>query len=170
MNNPLSPVSTPGVDAAGFREAMSRVAGAVHLVTTEGRAGKAGLTATALAPVSDDPPMLLVCLNRASRTAALAKANGVFAVSTLGAGHRALADIFAGRTDEHGEMRFDHGSWVKGAEGQPLLADALASFVVRIVGIEPVATHFVVIGEVVAVERGQAHAGLVYVRRGFHAV
>ena len=50
-----------------FREAMSRLGAAVHIVTTAGPAGMAGFTATAVCSVSDAPPMLLVCLNRKSQ-------------------------------------------------------------------------------------------------------
>ena len=52
------------VDAAQFREAMSRLGAAVHVVTTAGPAGRAGVTATAVVSVSDQPATLLVCLNR----------------------------------------------------------------------------------------------------------
>ncbi len=160
-----SPVAAPL-----FREAMSRVAGAVHLIATDGPAGRAGLTATAMTSVSDDPPSLLVCLNRASRTGALLKANGAFSVNTLAAGQEPLADIFAGRTDLHGEARFAHGHWRPGPLGQPALADALASFAVRVEDIRPVATHFVVIGVIAAIGLGPDRPGLVYRRRAYRPV
>src|SRR3712207_7651316 len=54
------------LDAVLFREGMSRVAGAVHVVTTDGPAGRAGFTATAIAPVTDSPASLLVCVNTKS--------------------------------------------------------------------------------------------------------
>ena len=149
---------------------MSRVAGAVHLITTDGRGGKAGLTATAVASVSAAPPTLLVCLNRASRTTAVLQENGFFAVSTLGAGQQELANVFAGRTPAKGAARFDHGKWNAGAEGQPVLADALVSFTARVIEIRPVATHLIVIGEILEIGLGTAHAGLVYTRRAYHAV
>src|SRR5689334_610142 len=38
----------PGPDAVLFREGMSRVAAAVHVVTTDGPSGRAGFTATAV--------------------------------------------------------------------------------------------------------------------------
>jgi flavin reductase len=157
-------------EASAFREAMSRVAGAVHLITTDGPGGKAGLTATAVVSVSAEPPTLLVCLNKTSRVAAVVQDNGFFAVSTLGAEQQELAKIFAGRGLAKGEARFEHGKWELGAEGQPVLADALVSFTVRVVEIRPVATHLIVIGEVTRIALGAAHAGLVYTRRAYHSV
>lgn len=153
-----------------FREAMSRIAAATHLVTTNGAGGKAGLTATAVAPVSDAPASLLVCLNRESRTAAMIRENGIFAVNTLAAGHQELANVFAGRTHLHGLRRFDHGKWEAGARGLPVLSDALVSFSLAVASFTRVGTHDVVIGEVLEIRSAPSHAGLVYARRAFHAV
>ena len=72
----------PGV----FREAMSRLGAAVHVITTAGPGGKAGATATAVCSVSDAPPTLLMCLNRRSQTNPAVVENGVFCVNTLGDG------------------------------------------------------------------------------------
>ena len=88
------PVHT--VDAAPFREAMSRLGAAVHVITTAGPGGKAGATATAVCSVSDAPPTLLMCLNRRSQTNPVVVENGVFCVNTLGAGEAEIADLFAG--------------------------------------------------------------------------
>ncbi len=153
-----------------FRGAMSRVAGAVHLITTDGLAGRGGLTATAVTSVSDAPPTILVCLNQTSRTALILKQNMAFAVNTLGAGQQELANVFAGRTPAHGEARFTHGAWRQGVAGQPLLVDALVHFEARVIDFRPVASHFVVIGEILDIGLGHAHAGLVYARRAYHAV
>lgn len=153
-----------------FRDAMSRIAGAVHLIATDGPAGKAGLTATAFAPVSDAPPSLLVCLNRESRTAMMIRQNGVFSISTLAAGQQDLANVFSGRTHVHGERRFDHGKWDLGPLGVPVLADALVGFILKVNAIHAVASHDVVIGDLQEIALGSEHAGLVYTRRAFHAV
>ena len=86
------------VDATKFREAMSRLGAAVHVVTTAGPAGNAGFTATAVTSVSDEPATLLVCLKRRSRITPVLRANGVFCVNTLAADMQDIADLFAGRT------------------------------------------------------------------------
>ena len=90
------PVQT--VEVAPFREAMSRLGAAVHVVTTAGPGGKTGATATAVCSVSDAPPTLLVCLNRRSQTNPAVVENGVFCINTLGASGAEIADIFSGRT------------------------------------------------------------------------
>ena len=104
------PVRT--VDPAAFREAMSRLGAAVHIITTAGPGGKAGATATAVTSVSDAPPTVLMCLNRRSQTNPAVVENGVFCVNTLGAGEAQIADVFAGRSGVSGSDRFATGNWM----------------------------------------------------------
>ena len=111
------PVRT--VEPAPFREAMSRLGAAVHVITTAGPGGKTGATATAVCSVSDAPPTLLMCLNRRSQTNPAVVENGVFCVNTLGAGEAEIADIFAGRTGVTGSDRFDNGEWTTLSTGSP---------------------------------------------------
>ena len=49
----VAPGPVTSVEPLVFREAMSRLGAAVHVVTTAGAAGKSGFTATAVCSVSD---------------------------------------------------------------------------------------------------------------------
>src|SRR5262245_66357120 len=89
----IAPDPLKSVDGATFREAMSRLGAAVHVVTSAGPAGRTGFTATAVASVSDAPPTLLVCLNRRSISAPLPNANRVVCVNTPPAGGEAVAGL-----------------------------------------------------------------------------
>ncbi len=157
----------PEVDAQAYRDAMSEIASPVHLIATDGPAGLAGMTVTALASVSDHPPTLLVCVNRHSPSAQRFIANGVFSVSSLGADDRPLADIFAGRTHEHFAEKFAHGQWSPGATGAPVLATALATFDCRLIEVKDVSTHHVLFGAVESVTRRDEGASLLYHRRAY---
>lgn len=161
-----SPVLAP----EQFREAMSRVAGSVHLVTTDGAAGRAGLTATAVTSVSDAPPTLLLCLNHASRTLAILRENGRFAVNALCATDEPIARVFAARAAGDGMSRFQNGDWSTGAFGQPLLASALAGFELELAELKPVASHVVAIGEIRSIRLGASAPALVYARRTYFGV
>ncbi len=81
-----------------FRDAMSRLGAAVNIVTTDGPAGLAGFTASAVCSVTDSPPTLLVCLNRNASVWPVFQANGQLCVNTLAAGHEALSGLFGGKT------------------------------------------------------------------------
>lgn len=153
-----------------YREGMSRLVSAVNLVATDGPAGLAGFTATAVTSVSDDPPTLLVCMHKSAQSCARLLANGVFSVNTLGPGGQDLANVFAGRTGVHLDARFASGRWERGATGVPVLADAVVSFACRLADIKDVATHHVLFGDVVDVRMAPVGRSLAWVHRGFHEV
>ena len=155
------------VPRALFRDAMSRVAAAVHIVSTDGPAGLAGITASAVTSVSDQPPMMLACINKTSHSGPRFLANGVFCINTLSAGDQALAEVFAGRTGLHLDARFQPGLWRRLATGAPVLASAIAVFDCRVINIHDAATHHVMIGEIVAVHIGGAGRCLAYHDRGY---
>jgi flavin reductase len=165
----VGPEHITTVDAAQFREAMSQLGAAVHVVTTAGSAGIAGFTATAVASVSDQPATLLVCLNRRSQVSPILQQNRVLCVNTLCAGMDSLADVFAGRTRVPMAERFNTGSWGELSTGSPVLNDAVVACDCRVIEIKAVATHNVVFAGVVAV-RLKPGPALVYHERAYKQV
>ncbi len=149
---------------------MAQVASAVHVVTTIGPAGRLGMTATAVASVSDKPPTVLVCIERSSRTLAAIEASGVFCVNTLPGHLVETAEIFANRRALQGEERFAAGEWGELVTGSPVLRGALAAFDCRLVASHDIATHRVLVGEVVGLGGAAQGGSLIYRRRQFEAV
>jgi flavin reductase (DIM6/NTAB) family NADH-FMN oxidoreductase RutF len=147
---------------------MSRVAAAVHVVTTDGPAGRGGFTATAVTPVTDSPASLLVCANTAGRSVQALLANQVFCVNTLSAADLEIAEVFSGRKDIRGQDRFSVGEWETLASGAPVLRTGLVSFDCRLSDARIVATHHVLIGEIVAIRLGEKRPALVYRERLYH--
>jgi flavin reductase len=150
------------VEQKAFREAMSRLGAAVHVITTDGPSGKTGFTATAVCSVSDSPPTLLVCLNRGATSMPILRGNGVFCVNTLRAGDEIVADTFAGRTQVAREARFDTGQWAKLATGSPALMSAVIACDCRVIEIKAVASHDIYFGMVEAIHQGEPGPALVY--------
>jgi flavin reductase len=153
-----------------FREAMSRLGAAVHVVTTAGPGGKSGFTATAVCSVSDKPASLLVCLNRRSQNAVILRTNGVFCVNTLPAEDEAVADCFAGRTGKFMEGRFEMGQWGVLKTGSPVLETAVVACDCRVQEIKQMASHDVIFGAVEAVRLGSPREALVYHDRAYKRV
>jgi flavin reductase (DIM6/NTAB) family NADH-FMN oxidoreductase RutF len=166
---PTPPVVLPH-DRALYREGMSRIAAAVNLITTDGPAGLAGFTATAMTSVSDDPPTLLVCMHISAQSRPRLLANGVFCVNTLAASGAGLADIFAGRTGKHLDQRFEHGVWERLVTGSPVLQDAAVAFDCRLLDVKDVSTHHVLFGEVVSVRLGGQVESLAWLHRGYRTL
>jgi len=155
----------PFVTATSFREAMSRFAGAVNIITTDGPAGRAGFTATAACGVTDTPPTILVCVNDASSVGAAFRANNAICVNTVGPEHEPLAMLFGGKTPS--EERFAAAAWRRGASGAPVLEDSLVSFDCRIVQSTVVGTHSVLFCEVLEIALTRETVASVYLARKF---
>ncbi|SDR37584.1 flavin reductase [Pseudovibrio sp. Tun.PSC04-5.I4] len=153
-----------------FREAMSRLGAAVHLLATDGAAGKNGATVSSVCSVSDDPATLLVCLNRTARVNQMVKTNGVFSINTLLHDHTEISNIFAGQGDLAMEDRFAKADWSLLATGSPILNSARVSFDCHIKEVSEVGTHSVIFGEVVAARLGEFAPALIYLDRNYHSV
>ena len=154
-----------------FREAMARLGAAVNIITTGGPAGRAGFTASAVCSVTDDPPTLLVCMNRNASSAPALKANGVLCVNTLAAGQKDVAAVFAGVTKCPPGERFEAGVWSHIVTGAPALQGAVTAFDCRVVDVLEKGTHSVIFAEILAIRQGSRQdAGLIYFGRDYHPV
>lgn len=147
-----------------FRQAMSKLAASVNVITTDGAAGRWGMTASAVCSVSDSPASLLVCINSNTRLYELASQNGVLAVNVLKNDQQETSGLFAGGDPE---MRFASGDWQIGETGAPMLLDALVSFECRIRQVVPSGTHSIFIAEVAGVHIAGQGGGLVYFDRAY---
>jgi len=152
-----------------FLAAMSRAACTVNVVTTDGRAGKAGLTLSAMVSVSadTDPPTLLICVHEQTLTAQRIAENGVFCVNVLRDSQAHISDCFAGRGDLQGEAKFACSQWRTSELGSPLLEEALVSFDCRVVSTQKVGTHFLFLGAVHHAEAPQDGSPLIYLQRRY---
>jgi flavin reductase len=154
------------ISADEFKQGMSALPGAVNIVTTESASGKAGFTATAVCSVSDNPPTLLVCLNRSASVHKAFSDSDSLVINTLDAGQDQLSNLFGGKA-AMGE-RFATAKWETLVTGSPVLADAAVSFDCNITEIKSVATHDVIFCEVVGIKQKQQAGSLVYFQRGYH--
>jgi cob(II)yrinic acid a,c-diamide reductase len=158
------------VEPRHYRDAMSRFAGAVHVVTTDGKAGRRGTTVIAACSVSDNPPTVLVCLNRGNEANDLYVNNGVFALNTLAASQQDLANAFSGLTGLSQDERFALAEWDTIATGAPALAEAAAVFDCELVETKDFATHRVHFGRVKGVRIGDSLEPLLYYNREYRAL
>lgn len=135
-----------------LRATMAQFASGVAVVTTIHAGEPYGTTVSAFCSVSIDPPMALVSLARSSRTLAMIRASGVYAVNVLLAdSQRPLARRFAGR-DPRGKT-FADILYHQGATGAPLFDEALARIECRVAAEYPGGDHALLLGSVVAIQR-----------------
>ncbi len=162
MNASASP------DTNSFREAMARLGAAVNIITTRGPDGYSGFTASAVCSVTDDPPTLLVCMNRGGSQYEIFRDAGFFCVNILTPEQQSLSPIFAGRLSM--PDRFASASWRALATGAPALDSAAASLDCKVSQRVDVGTHSVMFGTVVAIHLGPSSAGLIYHGRAYHGI
>ncbi len=149
-----------------YREALRHFPAGVTIVTLRAGDQVHGLTVSAFASVSPEPPLVAVIIDHKHKASALLRMPGTsFAVNVLGEDQAELSNRFAWMKDED---RFAAGRWTEAATGAPVLEDALAWLDCRIVSEQPAGTHSIYIGEVVAsgVPR-PGEAPLVYWNRGY---
>lgn len=152
------------VPPENFRQAMAQITAAVHVITTSGPGGRRGLTASAVTSLSDTPAMMLACIHADSQTLAAIEASGTFCINALSGVDQEVGEVFAGRRGLKGEERFAIGSWSSLTTGAPSLTTALINFDCRLIETRLMATHRIVIGQVVAVAGrgyGESEAGTV---------
>lgn len=153
------------VDKTTFRNGMSRLGSAISVVTTLSGGQRYGFTASAVCSVSDTPPTLLVCINRASSSFPAFAGTRHFCVNTLMPGHEHIADVFGGKTSS--ADRFAHGDWTVGLTGIPLLTDASVSFECELSNAVDEATHRVLFGRVIDIHENAERATLLYCMRQY---
>ena len=149
-----------------LKKAMSLVAATVTVVTADGDGGPIGLTVSSFMSVSADPAIVLICLEKAtSSQQPMVDAEG-FTVNVMPQGAEDEAMLFAKR----GADRFGSSKWSEPATAAagPVLESALAHLECVTIDRIEVGDHWVVFGEVQAMEIGNEDLlPLVWRGRGF---
>lgn len=153
-----------------FLEGMSRAATFVAVLTTDGEAGRFGVTISSLTSVSadGDQPSLLACVHHLSPVAAAILKNRSFCANLLHEGQYAVSDLFAGRiaAGEHATRFAGAGSSV-GPLGQPMLDGATACFECRLATSVLWETHHIIVGRVSHVRLSDEPGALLYGQRAY---
>jgi flavin reductase (DIM6/NTAB) family NADH-FMN oxidoreductase RutF len=149
-----------------YRDVLRHFASGVTIVTVQADGVRHGLTVSAFASVSPEPPLVAVCIDHRHKAFPLLESAGAtFAVNLLGEDQRELSDRFAWVKDED---RFAGGRWTTARTGAPVLEDALAWLDCEIEHRHPAGTHTVYIGRVVAAATPRPdELPLVYWNRGY---
>ncbi|SSW65797.1 4-hydroxyphenylacetate 3-monooxygenase reductase component [Achromobacter agilis] len=146
---------------------MSGLGAAVNVITSEGKAGLAGCTVSAVCSVTDDPPTLLVCINRASKNNAVIRENGNLCVNVLAGDQSHIAMQFASKSVPM-ESRFAAATWDRLETGAPALVDGVAALDCEVMSMNEVGTHTVFYCAIKAIRSTVGREGLVYFGRDFH--
>ena len=123
------------------------------------------MTASSLASVSLQPPLVSVCVDHTAELHDLIVAAPEFVVNILASGQEELARRFADKHDD----RFDGVGYHVDPEGQVLLDGALAHIECERFAVYPGGDHTIIVGKVVGGNTRDGHP-LLYYRGGYAAL
>lgn len=155
------------VDSVAFRHAMAQFAASVTLLTSDGDGGLAGVTATSVTSVSDTPPIMLACLNRAGRAHHIIRANRAFCINVLTPAQMHLATAFSSKTVAASEERFALAQWSRLRSGAPVLSGCQVALDCQLEDERVIGTHVVLFGRVVALALAPQGPPLLYSNRAY---
>ena len=159
---------TPTASAAEFTGAMSALASGVVVVTCRLDGRPWGMTVTAFASVSADPPTVLVSLGSETLGARAIGATRRFGVSILAADQLPVAQFGAAAGTAKFLERFTAAGAPSGAS--PVVAGALAELDCDVSDEIRVADHTVFFGRVRVARASQAGRPLLYHHRDYRTV
>lgn len=155
------------IDHQLFRDVMARHAAGVVVVTTAGPRGYHGVTVTAFCPLSLEPPLVLICIDRQQQSHQLLAQSSAWVVNLLARDQEFLAEQFAGRAPL-ADPQFARLAHHLGVTGVPRLAGCLAWIECQPWAQYPGGDHSIFVGQVVALDLGPADDPLIYYDRAYH--
>jgi flavin reductase (DIM6/NTAB) family NADH-FMN oxidoreductase RutF len=153
----------PAPSPDDFRATLGRFATGVTVITTSADERDYGMTVSAFASLSLEPPMVLACLDEGATMNVLLAEGAAFGVNVLAAGQEALSRRFA--SGEPAD-RFAGVGYSRGALGAPLLEGTLAWLECTVAARHPGGDHTIVVGRVAEVGVREARP-LLYYRSGY---
>ncbi len=151
------------IDIASFRSVLGRFASGVTVVTARDAEGRDhGMTVSAFASLSLEPPLVLMCVERRAELHPVLHEATRCAINILSEDQESLSRRFAERMTD----RFDGIGYSRGVTGAALLEEALAHIEAEIVDRHPGGDHTIYIAKVIAASATSARP-LLYYRGGY---
>ncbi|MCL4559358.1 MAG: flavin reductase family protein [Chloroflexi bacterium] len=153
-------------DPESMRRAMRQWVAGVTVVTSRFGEVQHGMTVSSFTSISLTPPMILVSLERSTRTHGLISASGYFGVTILSGAQKQLSETFAGRIGSD-EDRFKDIETFNLLSPAPFLKRGLAFLDCRVVNVVEAGTSTVFFAEVMAAQSGEDFDPLAYTNRSY---
>jgi flavin reductase (DIM6/NTAB) family NADH-FMN oxidoreductase RutF len=156
------------VDALTYRRVVGNFATGVAVVTSGSGPDVHGVTVNSFTSVSLDPTLLLVCLDRSSRSRATILATGVFNINILSDGQEDVSRLFASR--DRPERWFEDLGCRYGELGAPLIPGCLAYMECRLTDTHEAGDHTILVAEVERADVAEESLPLCFFRGRYAAL
>lgn len=156
-----------------FKEAMGLMTSSVTILAARNPDGlRCGMTATAVCSLSMDPPSLVICVNKSTKTMEVIDAAGTFSVNILDEEQEHVANAFARHADDDvlAEGKFQQSRWADHNDGVPVLEGSLSGIVCRVKARADGGSHWIVVGEVQDVVNDRSKRALLYGAKKYQRV
>ena len=154
------------LDTRTFRQTVGHFVTGVTVVAFDDVDGTTrAMTANSFTSLSLDPPLVLFCVGKHSRTGRSIHDATRFSINILGEGQQDLSTYFAGGWRHDSPPPYTFGRW----EGGPRLEGCAASLACEVDAIHEGGDHWIVIGRVIAVHTSNLPAKPLVFFRGAYA-
>ena len=141
-----------------FRRIMGLFVTGVTVVAVDVPEGVHGMTANAVASVSLDPMLVLVCVDKRARMHGQLAVGRTFTINILRQDQEPLSRYFAGRWPQTAPPEFRFRRWEHG----PLLVGALATVGCQMEQLLEGGDHTLVLGRVTGLQQGETGRPLIF--------
>jgi len=143
----------PAIDGRRFRNVLGQFCTGITVITTlDADAAPLGFACQSFAALSLQPPRVLFCPAKTSRSWSAIEQSGRFGVNVLAEEQRELCARFGSREPD----KFAETAWHTSELELPLLDDALAAIECAVDSVVDGGDHYIVIGRVLALSESTA--------------
>jgi len=148
------------VGPAEFRSVLGHFCTGVTVVTAHDGAAPVGFACQSFAALSLDPPLVLFCPSRTSRTWPIIEQTGRFTVNVLAEHQREVSAVFG----KPGTDKFASIEWSPAPSGSPILQGALTWVDCELDTVYEAGDHYVAVGRVTALGDPSGERPLLFYR------
>ncbi|EHB57773.1 flavin reductase domain protein FMN-binding [Mycolicibacterium rhodesiae JS60] len=137
-------MSSPAIDPRTFRHVLGQFCTGITIITTVHDDAPVGFACQSFAALSLDPPLVLFCPTKVSRSWAAIEASGKFCVNILHEKQQHVSARFGSKEPD----KFAGIDWTPSKLGSPVIDGTLAHIDCTVASVADGGDHFVVFGAV----------------------
>lgn len=156
----------PQIDPRTFRTVLGQFCTGVTIITTMDGDTPVGFACQSFAALSLDPPLVLFCPTKVSRSWAVIEHTRLFCVNVLAEEQQDTCARFGSRDPD----KFAGIEWTRSPLGSPIIAGALAHVDCTVETVHDGGDHFVVFGRVSSLSEVKDERPLLFYRGQYTAI
>lgn len=137
-------MSNSTIDPRTFRNVLGQFCTGITVITTVHEGAPVGFACQSFAALSLDPPLVLFCPTKQSRSWSAIEASGTFCVNILHENQKDVSARFGSREPD----KFAGMEWAPSTLGSPIIEGSLAHLDCSVHSVHDGGDHFVVFGSV----------------------